>query len=146
MQSSWRASDDTLLTLEARFLKEIRSMGRVYRRVHIVHEITFLVSRNFPRDKVSNGSSLLLLFLNSCSLYLFSLLVPLFTSFLNLFPSSFLLLLLRILLFLSMALLLLRTFVATFFVVHATFLFTSLFSSRYSPVSFSFRFFSFIFF
>lgn len=87
MQSSWRASDDTLFTSEARlFLKEIRSMGRVYRRVHIVHEITFLVSRNFPRDKVSNGSSLLLLFLNSCSLYLFSPCSSFYIFFLTCFP------------------------------------------------------------
>ena len=87
MQSSWRASDDTLFTSEARlFLKEIRSIGRVYRRVHIVHEITFLVSRNFPRDKVSNGSSLLLLFLNSCSLYLFSPSSSFYIFFLTCFP------------------------------------------------------------
>lgn len=42
------------------FWRKIRNAERVYRRVRIVHEITFPLSRNFPEDKVSNGSSQLL--------------------------------------------------------------------------------------
>lgn len=33
-------------------------VSSLYRRECIVHEITFLVTRNFPRDKVSNGTFL----------------------------------------------------------------------------------------